>query len=97
MGRILYRRKKFYSTDPPKQMVKKQQINFLKEKVFILGFSAVNIFKRGSRCFGTASTLNYFLPWPSELKLDYEFNIFILLTLRADHTKRLTYQAGTVS
>jgi hypothetical protein len=52
--------KKFYNTDPAEQMVKKQQINFLKEKVFILGISTINIFKRGSRCFGTASTLNYF-------------------------------------
>ncbi len=59
-GLKIVSKKKFYSTDSSEQMVKKQQINFLKEKVFILGLSAVNIFKRGSRSFGTASTLNYF-------------------------------------
>ncbi len=62
VGRILCRRKKVLY--PAEQMVKKQQINFLKEKAFILGsvFSGVNIFKRGRRCFSTAS--HYFVLFP---------------------------------
>jgi cell division protein FtsL len=61
VGRILCRRKKFYNTDPVEQMVKKQQINFLKEKVFILGFSAVNILNVAVGVLvRQATTLNYF-------------------------------------